>query len=301
MDDVIVTKNLTKDFGSFRGIFNVNINIKKGETVGFLGPNGAGKSTTIRNLMGFEKPDGGEAMILGMDCFLTYNEIMNNVGYLPGEVNFIDGISAKEIIETLFQMKKINDRSYLNNLLEIFPLNLNMNTKKMSVGEKRKLAVIVAFMSNPDILILDEPTSGLDPILQEKFIEFIKQQKSLGKTILLSSHMFNEVEALCDRIIIIKDGNIIKELKHEDITIIKEKKFEITFETKSMRESFENEYKESEKLNDVTTLIKINEENVNCLFNILTKYYVINLYERLFNFEEYFLSFYKNDRTFGGI
>lgn len=218
---VIRVENMTKDFGHGRGIFNVDFQVGKGEVLGFLGPNGAGKTTTIRHLLGFTQPSKGTAEIMGLDCLGQHSQVMQYVGYLPGEIALPEGLTGWQFIRMMQQMRQIESDDYLHYLLDLFEFDPSGSTKRMSLGDKRKLAVVTAFMGNPDILILDEPTSGLDPLMQEKFIQFMVEEKRRGKTILLSSHIFPEVEATCDRIIIIKEGKLVaevnaKELKNED-------------------------------------------------------------------------------------
>ena len=176
--DIIKVERLTKDYGSGRGVFDVSFNVQKGEVFGFLGPNGAGKSTTIRHLMGFSKPDNGDTKIFDKDTFLKYNEILGNVGYIPGEIALPQGLTGWEFIRMIQDLTHIHNEEQLNKMLKLFELDditLKGETKRMSLGVIRKLAVVTAFMSDPDVLILDEPTSGLDPVMQEVFINFIKE------------------------------------------------------------------------------------------------------------------------------
>ena len=218
--DVIEVNHLTKDYGSGRGVFDVSFKVHKGEVFGFLGPNGAGKSTTIRHLMGFSHPDQGKTLILGKDSFKEYDSILNNVGYIPGEIALPQGLTGYEFIKMMQDMYHIHNDVMLKRMLDLFELKSNVlkgDTKHMSLGVKRKLAIVTAFMSDPDVLILDEPTSGLDPIMQQRFIDFIIDEKKRGKTILLSSHIFSEVDATCDRIAIIKDGKIVSEFNSNDL------------------------------------------------------------------------------------
>ena len=195
---VIEVNDLTKDYGFGRGVFNVNLHVDEGEVFGFLGPNGAGKSTTIRHLMGFSKPDSGSTKIFGMETFDKYYEILANVGYIPGEIALPAGLTGKAFIKMMQDLQHCHNQKQLNRMLDLFELDqtaLAGETKRMSLGVKRKLAVVTAFMSDPDVLILDEPTSGLDPVMQENFIEFIHEEKKRGKTILLSSHIFSEIDS----------------------------------------------------------------------------------------------------------
>ncbi len=210
---IIQVDHLTKDYGYGRGIYDVSLNIKKGEVFGFLGPNGAGKTTTIRHIMGFSNPDKGKVYVNNLNSQTKAGKIMKNVGYLPGEIAIPEYLTGWQFIKMMAGLRNFHDKQRLNYLLEKFQLDPSGKTKRMSLGNKRKLAVVTAFMADPDVLVLDEPTSGLDPIMQEKFIEFLEEEKQRGKTILLSSHMFSEIDAVCDRISIIKEGKIISTVK----------------------------------------------------------------------------------------
>ena len=204
--NVIEVNNLTKDYGSGRGVFDVSIAVNKGEVFGFLGPNGAGKSTTIRHLMGFSKPDSGETLIFGKPTFKKYYEILDKVGYIPGEIALPAGLTGYEFIRMMQDMQGVKNDAQLKRMLDMFELSdevLYGDTKRMSLGVKRKLAVVTAFMHDPEVLILDEPTSGLDPVMQDVFVKYIHEEKARGKTILLSSHIFSEIDSTCDRIAII--------------------------------------------------------------------------------------------------
>ncbi|MDO5101106.1 MAG: ABC transporter ATP-binding protein [Eubacteriales bacterium] len=201
--------DLTRDYGSGKGIFAVSIQVEKGEAFGFLGPNGAGKTTTIRHLMGFLKARSGHCRIDGMDCWTDRAKIQERLGYIPGEMSFFDDMTGNEFLRFLVRYRKIGSHSRMQEMLERFELSPKGKIKKMSKGMKQKLGIVAAFMHDPDILILDEPTSGLDPLMQNRFIELIAEEKQKGKTILLSSHMFEEVERTCDRIGMIRNGEMV--------------------------------------------------------------------------------------------
>jgi ABC-2 type transport system ATP-binding protein len=214
---VIEVSGLTKDYGHGRGVFDVSINVEQGECYGFLGPNGAGKTTTIRHLMGFSRPDSGSCHILGLDCRDKAPQLKSGVGYLPGELAFPEDLTGRGFLRYMKNLRRIDSMEYCEKLLDRFELDPTMEIYDMSLGMRRKLAVVTAFMHDPDILILDEPTSGLDPIMQDVFINYILDEKARGKTILLSSHMFHEVDACCDRISIIKEGHIVATFRTEEI------------------------------------------------------------------------------------
>ncbi|MCL2755780.1 MAG: ATP-binding cassette domain-containing protein [Firmicutes bacterium] len=213
---VIVVENLTKDYGNNQGIFDVSFRVNKGEVFGFLGPNGAGKTTTIRHLLGFIKSENGSCKILGLDCWEKPEEIQNYIGYVAGEIALPDSMNGQKLIEHVAKLRKIKlDRA--KELCAYFDINPKNKIKRMSKGMKQKIALVLALMHDPEILILDEPTSGLDPLMQEKFCELLLREKERGKTIMLSSHIFNEVEKTCDRVMIIKQGRIITEVDMKDI------------------------------------------------------------------------------------
>ena len=314
-EKVIIVDHLTKDYGHGRGVFDVNFVVHRGEVFGFLGPNGAGKSTTIRHIMGFSRPQSGQTLVEGLESFKNYHKILGNVGYLPGEIALPEGLTGWEFIQMMSDLRHCSDRKMLDFLLEKFELNPAGETKKMSLGDKRKLAIIAAFMSDPDILVLDEPTSGLDPVMQQVFIEFIKSEKKRGKTILLSSHMFNEVEATCDRIAIIKDGRIVSTFVTNDIKHNQNKNFKVQFKNSSSYKEFVKLLPKKRK-DDVTVkkpsiaetndeqlwaIVAINDGFVDKFIEILEKFEVAKFEEIKFTIEDYFMQFYHEDKKFGGV
>ena len=305
---VINVEHLTKDYGYGRGVFDVSIHVEKGEVFGFLGPNGAGKSTTIRHLMGFSQPDDGKVEIFGKPTFGKYYEILKNVGYIPGEVALPAGLTGKEFLKMMQDLTGINNNERLGMLLELFELDeasLLGDVKRMSLGVKRKLAVVSAFMSDPEVLILDEPTSGLDPVMQERFIEFIHKEKERGKTILLSSHIFSEIDNTCDRIAIIKDGKIVSEFVANDLKHASKKYYTVDFRTEEGKKKF---LKSSVGIESLTMIndkeneifISIEDKDLNKTINLLSAADVTKFSNRKESLEDYFMKFYKEDKDFGG-
>lgn len=290
-------EHLTKDFGHGRGIFDVSFEIHPGEVFGFLGPNGAGKTTTIRHITGFTKPGSGSVSVLGLDATTQYNQVMQHIGYLPGEIALPENVSGWEFIRTMQQMRHVQDDTYLNQLLEMFDLDPSGNTKRMSLGTKRKLAVVTAFLADPEILILDEPTSGLDPAMQAQFIEFMVSEKRRGKTILLSSHIFPEVEATCDRIAIIKDGKIVSQVDANKLQNKEEKTYELHFASAHDRDLAAKEIggtKDKDALR-----VQVPTAALSDFFgNQLRGRKVTQLVEHKFDLESYFMNFYRSDKVF---
>ena len=301
----IEVEHFTKDYGHGRGVFDASFKIKQGEVYGFLGPNGAGKSTTIRHLMGFSKPDKGSTKILGLDSFDNYYKFMDKVGYLPGEIALPEGLNGYEFLDMMKKLKNVKDDSYLKHLLEIFELDPSGDTKRMSLGIKRKLAVVTAFMNDPEILILDEPTSGLDLAMQQRFIEFIKEEKERGKTILLSSHIFSEVDATCDRIAIIKDGVIVSEFVANDLKHNSNKNYLIELENKDELEKFKKSNSKSTKFKIMhedgdSLLVNVDDTNINSLILAISKVNIKSFSHLKETLEDFFMKFYKEDKNFGG-
>ena len=305
---VINVERLTKDYGFGRGVFGVSIHVEKGEVFGFLGPNGAGKSTTIRHLMGFSKADDGKVEIFGKPTFGKYYEILKNVGYIPGEVALPAGLTGKEFLKMMQDLTGIYNNERLGMLLELFELDeasLLGDVKRMSLGVKRKLAVVSAFMSDPEVLILDEPTSGLDPVMQERFIEFIHKEKERGKTILLSSHIFSEIDNTCDRIAIIKDGKIVSEFVANDLKHASKKYYTVDFKAEADKKKFlessvgiESLTMINDKENEI--FISIEDKDLNKTINLLSAVDVTKFSNRKESLEDYFMKFYKEDKDFGG-
>lgn len=300
--EVIAVNNLTHNYGHFRGVFDVSFSVKKGEVFGFLGPNGAGKSTTMRHLMGYSQPQNGHCYINGIDCWKNHAKLMSDVGYLPGEVALPEGLTGKGFLDMMRGMRNSKaDRT--EELIKTFDVNIDSPVKRMSIGEKRKLAVVAAFMSDPDVLLLDEPTSGLDPVMQEVFIDFIRKEKEKGKTVLLSSHIFSEVEALCDRIAIIKEGKIVSVICADEVKHYKRKTFAVTLADKKDYNRFcKEDFDFRAHKPDVNTVeIAVDDALCDKMVKTLTGYDVANLVEHKQTLEEYFMHFYKSERTFGGL
>lgn len=287
----IEVKNLTKDYSHGRGIFNVNLSVEKGEVYGFLGPNGAGKTTTIRNLMGFIRPDQGEVHIHGKRCFEDAAKIQKNLGYLAGELAFLEDLSGKQMIQFIADMKGIRDLTRMKELMEMFELNPQGRIKKMSKGMKQKIGIVCAFMGEPDTIILDEPTSGLDPLMQNRFIDLVLEEKRKGKTIFMSSHIFEEVERTCDRTAIIRNGKIVS---IENIASLKEKKrksYIITFADEKAAGRFAEESFETVRIegNRVTVLLAGQADQ---FVKTLAGYSVKDLDVKTSSLEEIFLQYY---------
>lgn len=302
---IIDVDHLTKDYGYGRGVFDVSIKVHKGECYGYLGPNGAGKSTTIRHIMGFSRPQKGKITVLGIDSFGHEEEILKHVGYLPGEPAIPAGLDGMGFLRMMQDMRGERNDERLNYLLDLFRLDPNVPVKSMSLGEKRKLAVVAAFMNDPDVLILDEPTSGLDPVMQQIFIQFIIEEKKRGKTILLSSHIFSEVDATCDKISIIKDGIHVSTFNASDLKEMDTITYNLHFKDKANYDLFLKKKIKceivSENINRKIITVKINKKDYKPFFESLEGIYITEFDEKPFTLQDYFMSFYKEEKDFGGL
>ena len=216
--NVIEISHITKDYGQNRGVFDVSFSVKQGEVLGFLGPNGAGKTTTIRQLMGFIKPDKGRLSILDMDCFKESDKIQTSLGYLPGEIAFIDSMTGMEFIRFVAKMKNMRDMGRAQELMKMFDLNASGKLKKMSKGMKQKIGIVCAFM-NPlaSILILDEPTRGIDVGAKYEIYQVINEMVAQGKSVILISSDMPEILGMCDRTYIMNEGYVVGELEGNEI------------------------------------------------------------------------------------
>ncbi len=235
---MIEVVNLTQTYRSKKGVFNLNFKVEQGEIFGYLGPNGAGKTTTIRNLMGFTNASEGSCKINGLDCRKDAAKLQNIVGFLPGEISFFNNMTGMQFLKFVGDMRKTKDVSLRDKLIDRFELDAKGSIKKMSKGMKQKLGIVTAFMHDPEIYILDEPTSGLDPLMQNVFMELVEEEKKRGKTILMSSHIFEEVQKSCDRASIIRDGRIVATEEIKSLDVMKRKAFVVTFKTIKQAKEF---------------------------------------------------------------
>ena len=289
-ETAIELKNVTKDYGEGRGIFDVNFNIYKGEMLGFVGSNGAGKTTTIRNIMGFIKSDKGSISVYGLDSWQNADQIKKFIGYVPGEIAFPDLQTGTEFIKSQAEFLGLKDMSYANYLIEKLQLDPSANLKRMSKGMKQKTAIVVALMANPDILILDEPTTGLDPLMRVSFLEILNEEKAKGKTILISSHLYEELEKNCDRVALINKGKIIdiadmNKIRNRDMA-----DFKIEFNNIDDYKKFKTlPYKiirNQQQYNQVT--VSIPNTQINKLFEDLTNFNLKFIAEVKYTLEKHF-------------
>jgi len=206
---IVVAEGLTKFYGRQRGIVDLSIEVERGEVFGYLGPNGAGKTTTIRLLLDFIRPTRGQARIFGKDVSQSGLEIRKHVGYVPGELAMYDNMTGRDFLTYFAHLRNGIDWKYVEELAKRLDCNLSQPIRSLSHGNKQKIALIQAFMHKPDLLILDEPTTGLDPFMQREFYHMIEEVQAEGRTVFLSSHILPEVERVCDRVGILREGKLV--------------------------------------------------------------------------------------------
>ncbi|HZK70442.1 MAG TPA: ABC transporter ATP-binding protein [Clostridia bacterium] len=291
---VLEIKNLTKYYGKSRGIIDVSFNIEEGEIFGFIGPNGAGKSTTIRTLLSLIYPTSGSAKIFGMDCITDGPEIKKNIGYLPSEVFYYDTMKVIDLLKYSASFYKKDCSQRIKYLAEVMDLDLTKRIDDLSYGNKKKVGIVQGLLHEPKLIILDEPTSGLDPLMQQKFFNLLKEENKKGATILFSSHILSEVQKLCNRVAIIKEGKIIK---IEDIATLNNSKYKnFKIELKS---EIDKDYFAMSGVNNL--LFKDNmisfifSGDMNLIVNKISALNIDNLWIEEPTLEEIFMHYYEKE------
>lgn len=294
--NIIETKDLTKNYGKERGIVNLNLTVKQGEIFGFIGPNGSGKSTTIRTLLGLIRPTSGSAKIFNKDIATDGPDIRQQIGYLPSEVFYYDGMRAIELLKYSASFY-IQDKSLMNQriqeLARLLDLDLHKKIEDLSYGNKKKVGIIQGLLHRPKLIILDEPTGGLDPLIQQTFFQILREENKQGTTILFSSHILSEVQKLCTNVAIIKDGSIIKV---ENIHTLRETQY------KKFKIEMINPHKSLFTLPSVSNFKKDNQTisflyrgNINDIIKLLAKHTLGNVWIEEPDLEEIFMHYYQKD------
>ncbi|WHX39885.1 ABC transporter ATP-binding protein [Mesobacillus sp. AQ2] len=292
--NVIEIKNLTKMYGKSRGIENVSFNVEEGEIFGFIGPNGAGKSTTIRTLLSLIYPTSGSATIFGKDIITAAPEIKKDIGYLPSEVFYYDNMKVMDLLKYSASFYKKNCTGRIKELAEIMELDLTKKIDDLSLGNKKKVGIVQGLLHEPKLIILDEPTSGLDPLMQQKFFDLLEKENKKGATILFSSHILSEVQRLCDRVAIIKDGRIVTV---EKISTLKEntyKKFKIESNAAINKELFNIEGV-NQLQQDGPIISFLFRGNVNSIMKKIAEIEIANLWVEEPDLEEIFMHYYEKE------
>lgn len=292
--NVIEIKNLTKTYGKARGISDISFNVEQGEIFGFIGPNGAGKSTTIRTLLSLIYPTSGSATIFGKDCVQSGPEIKKEIGYLPSEVFYYDNMKVKDLLKYSASFYKKNCSKRIKELAEIMDLDLNKKIDDLSLGNKKKVGIVQGLLHEPKLIILDEPTSGLDPLMQQNFFELLEEENKKGATILFSSHILNEVQRLCNRVAIIKEGKIVTVEKISTLQENTYKKFKIEAKLKLEPTYFNLTGVNSlEVKNNVASFIF--KGNINTVMKKIADIEITNLWIEEPDLEEIFMHYYEKE------
>ena len=292
---VIRTHDLTKYYGAIRGLERLDLEVRRGEVFGFLGPNGAGKTTTIRLLLDFIRPTGGTASVLGLDPRRHSREVRRRVDYLPGDMILYDRMTGSQLLSYLANLRGGVDWKFVGELVERLQCNLSQPVRSLSRGNRQKVGLVQAFMKRPELIIMDEPTSGLDPLIQQEFYSMVEEVRADGRTVFMSSHNMPEVERVCDRVGIIRQGKLITV---EEVRTLKERalhQLEFHFATPVPEEAFNN----LSGVRDVTV-----EDNVlrctvmgkpDVLIKAVAQFEVLKLVSHEPNLEDIFLSYYSED------
>ena len=292
--NAIEIKNLTKVYGKNRGIQDINISIKEGEIYGFIGPNGSGKSTTIKTLLNFIYPTSGEALIFGMDSVKESEKIKEHIGYVPSEVRYYDDVKVKDIIKYAQSFYPKSNKEYIDRICNELELDMNKKMGELSLGNKKKVAIAQSLINNPKLLILDEPTNGLDPLMQKKLFKILIEEKEKGNTVFLSSHNLVEVQNLCDRVCVIKEGKIVDIIEIEKSKT--ELKLKVTLSSSDITDDtiLNLSDKIVDKNGNLYTFIY--SKNIDSLVKELANYKIDELLIEKENLEDAFLNYYENNK-----
>ncbi len=296
--NIIETKKLTKYYGKSLGIKDVDLSVQEGEIFGFIGPNGAGKSTTIRTLLGLIHPSGGSATIFGKDITKFGPEIKEEVGYLPSEVFYYDNMKVIDLLRysaSFYKRDKKQVRKRIGELAEYLDLDLKKKIDDLSYGNKKKVGIIQGLLHEPKLIILDEPTGGLDPLMQQRFFDLLREENKKGATILFSSHILSEVQKLCNRVAIIKDGKIIRVEKISNLIENTHKRIKLDLAGPVDKKVFAG----LKGISDFKVVGKsisfLYRGRVNDITKVLAKINLSNMLIEEPDLEEVFLHYYKTD------
>lgn len=297
-ENVIETHGLTVYYGRHRGIKDVELTVKKGEVFGFLGPNGAGKTTTQRVLLDVIRPSKGQAKMFGLDCQKQGVEARKKVSYLPGELSLYDNMKANAFFDMVNSMRGNNgDKAYRNQLCERLNLDTSRKIRNYSRGNKQKVGIVIAFMNNPELLILDEPTGGLDPLVQQTVMELVTEAKEAGKTVFFSSHILPEVQAVCDRVGIIRDGELVTTESVHNLTTQHFKRLRFTFANKPPADAFTQDGVKETSRSELGITLEV-YENLGQVMETAVAYGITDIETIPVSLEEIFLAYY--GKTKGG-
>jgi ABC-2 type transport system ATP-binding protein len=294
-NNVIETHDLTVYYGKHRGILNVNLTVEQGEVFGFLGPNGAGKTTTQRVLLDVFPPTAGSAKIFGLDCQDQGVEIRKRIGYLPGELALYSNIKASQFFKMYEYLRGENgSKDYWRELADRLELDTSRKIRELSRGNKQKVGVVAAFMSRADLLILDEPTGGLDPLVQRTVLDMVREAKAGGRTVFFSSHIISEVQAVCDRVGIIRDGQLVATQKVEDLLAARMNRITMIFDDLPPAGTFDiSGVKELER--SKKSIVLEVTENLPEVLSAAAQNKILDIETHNIGLEEIFLAYYSRE------
>jgi len=296
MKNIIEIKDLKKYFGNTRAVDGLTFEVEEGEIFGFIGPNGAGKSTTIRTLLSLIYPDSGSATIFGKNVIKYGPEIKEEIGYLPSEVFYYDGMKVIELLRysaSFYQKPKAQIEKRINELAKLLDLDLKKKIDDLSYGNKKKVGIIQGLLHEPKLIILDEPTGGLDPLIQQKFFNLLRAENKRGATILFSSHILSEVQKLCHRVAIIKEGKIVKVEKVADLLENNTKRFRLDTAKKASKGYFDGIEGISDLVIAEDTVTFLYRGHINDITKRIAGLDLLNLEVSEPDLEEIFLHYYK--------
>jgi len=292
MENIVKLENISKSFGKFKALDNVNLEINQGEVHGFIGPNGAGKTTTIRIILGLLKADTGKALIFDKDAFKDNVIIHQDIAYVPGDVNLWKNLTGGQVIDLLLKFQGEINHDKKEQLIKDFQLDPKKKCGSYSKGNRQKVALIAAFASNAKFFILDEPTSGLDPLMEQVFRSYVAKAKEEGKTILLSSHILSEVEQLCDMITIIKDGKIVDTGSLVKLQHLRRTNFKVITDDHL---DLKQDYIYNLKHEDTIYEFSVDSSHINNVMTYLSKHSLTSLQANPPSLEELFMTHYQSD------
>ncbi len=291
----IVATNLTKWYAKTRGVEDLTLEVRPGEVFGFLGPNGAGKTTTIRLLLGFIRPTGGEAQILGLDCRRQSARIRQRVGYVPGEYALYESLTGDQLLRFIAGLRGGTDRHTIDDLAGRLNCDLRRPIRELSHGNKQKICIIQALMNRPEVLLLDEPTTGLDPLVQQEFYRLVAEAQAEGRTVLFSSHVLTEVERVCQRVAIIRDGRILKVSTVSELKAKTLRRLAVTFAGAAPKGLFARDAQVRDVVVEGSRLSCTVRGPLDPVLKALAGYEVEDLLSNEPSLEEVFLAFYNED------
>ncbi|UCC57973.1 MAG: ABC transporter ATP-binding protein [Candidatus Bathyarchaeum sp.] len=299
-EKAIIIENLTKLYGKHVGVRNLNLTVNKGEIMGFLGPNGAGKTTTIRSSLALISKTAGKITIFGMDSHRDSVEIRKKMGYLPGDFGLISSVKVRSYIKYLLSLSNYPSTKKMTSLAERLELDIDRKTNELSKGNKQKVGIVQALMADQDLIIMDEPTAGLDPLMQQEFYRILREEQKQGKTIFMASHNLAEVEKVCDRVAIIREGHLEVVEKIQSLQEKTGKVLEVEFSDAISVDEFQIRGVSEIQEDDGKLTLTIHE-NLDDVIEAVSRHRILNMNLRTYSLEQLFLKYYTEENRKRGV